>query len=139
MSACGIMFGLFGAQLARFFSADPLVVQRAERLLYVAMLFQVLDAVNTVLRGALRGAKDVRAVAFIGVAVVWSFVPTSAYVLGKLCGLGALGAWLGFVGETTVGAALFWRRWKHGGWRRNYSAAGGWGTAAGGWGTAAGG
>jgi multidrug resistance protein, MATE family len=74
------------------------------------------------LRGALRGAKDVRFAAVIGIFVVWTFLPTCAYVLGKLCGLGALGAWIGFVGETTVGSVLFWLRWKKGGWRRNYSA-----------------
>ena len=76
---------------------------------------------NIVLRGALRGAKDVRAVMFIGVFVVWSFLPTSAYLLGKLCGLGAVGGWIGFIGETTVGATLFWLRWKRGGWRKDYA------------------
>ena len=84
-------------------------------------MFQVLDAVNIVLRGALRGAKDVRVVMLIGVLVVWSCVPTSAYVLGKLCGLGALGGWLGFVWETTIGATLFWLRYKRGSWRKEYA------------------
>ncbi|HVH47635.1 MAG TPA: MATE family efflux transporter [Labilithrix sp.] len=120
MAACGVLFALFGGMLGRFFSADPVVVANARTLLFVAAVFQVLDAVNIVLRGALRGAKDQRAVMFIGVLVVWSFLPTSAYVLGKLCGLGALGGWLGFVGETTIGATLFWLRWKRGGWRKDY-------------------
>ena len=117
MAMCGVGFGLFGGVLAEFFSSDAVVVKNARALLLVAAVFQVLDAVNIVLRGALRGAKDVRAVMLIGVLVVWSFLPTSAYVLGKLCGLGALGGWIGFVGETTVAAFLFWRRWKYGGWR----------------------
>jgi multidrug resistance protein, MATE family len=121
MAACGVVFALAGGLVARFFSSNPLVVHAAQRLLFIAAIFQVLDAVNIVFRGALRGAKDVRVVAFIGVLVVWSFLPTSAYVLGKLCGLGALGAWLGFVGETTVGAFFFWRRWKRGGWRGAYA------------------
>lgn len=121
MAACGLVFALAGGLLGRFFSSDPLVVHGAKTLLLVAAVFQVLDAVNIVLRGALRGAKDVRVVAIIGVLVVWSFLPTSAYLLGKLAGLGALGAWLGFVGETTVGSMLFWLRWKRGGWRKDYA------------------
>jgi MATE family multidrug resistance protein len=121
MAVCGVVFAIAGGLLGRFFSSDPLVVRGAQKLLFVAAVFQVLDAVNIVLRGALRGAKDVRVVAVIGVLVVWTFLPTAAYVLGKLCGLGALGGWLGFVGETTVGATLFWLRWKRGGWRKNYT------------------
>lgn len=121
MATCGVMFALFGGMLARFFSVDPLVVQNARALLFVAAVFQVLDAGNIVLRGALRGAKDTRVVMVIGVLVVWTFLPTSAYVFGKLCGLGAFGGWIGFVGETAVASLLFWRRWKHGSWRREHA------------------
>jgi multidrug resistance protein, MATE family len=122
MAACGLVFALFGGPLARFFSTDALVVHEAQKLLLIAAVFQVLDAVNIVLRGSLRGAKDVRAVMVIGVIVVWTFVPTSAFLFGKFYGLGAPGGWLGFVGETTVGAILFWLRWKRGSWRRRYAA-----------------
>lgn len=120
MALCGLAFALAGGPLARLFSDDDAVATIARRLLLVAAVFQVLDAVNIVLRGALRGAKDVRAVAVIGICVVWSCIPTAAYVLGKLAGLGALGGWLGFVAETTFSAGLFWLRWKRGAWRHAY-------------------
>ncbi|MBX3227072.1 MAG: MATE family efflux transporter [Labilithrix sp.] len=120
MFLCGVAFALFGGPLGAFFSSDPAVIANAKRLLLVAAVFQVLDAINIVLRGSLRGAKDVRVVAVLGVLIVWSFLPTSAYVLGKHLGLGALGGWLGFVGETAVASILFWRRWKKGPWRRDY-------------------
>lgn len=123
MAICGVGFALLGGPLARLFTVDEAVAAITRRLLLVAAVFQVLDAVNIVLRGALRGAKDVRAVALLGVFVVWSSVPTAAYVLGKLGGLGALGGWLGFVLETTLGAALFWRRWSRGAWRAAYTKA----------------
>jgi MATE family multidrug resistance protein len=117
MAACGLVFALFGGILGRFFSPDPSVVARVRVLFFVAAVFQILDAVNIVLRGALRGAKDVRAAMVMGILIVWSCVPTSAYVLGKLGGLGALGGWIGFVAETTLAATLFWWRWKRGPWR----------------------
>jgi MATE family multidrug resistance protein len=73
-----------------------------------------------VLRGALRGAKDVRVPAFIGVAVIWACVPTAAFLLGRVAGLGSVGGWLGFIAETTVGTVLFMRRWRRGAWRAAY-------------------
>ncbi len=123
MAACGVAFALAGGPMARVFSEDAAVIAIAKRLLLVAAVFQILDAVNIVLRGSLRGAKDVRAVATIGILVVWGCIPTAAFVLGKLAHLGALGGWIGFVGETTIGAALFWRRWSRGSWRDGYARA----------------
>jgi MATE family multidrug resistance protein len=117
MTFCGVLFALFGRNIAAAFSNDPAVVAIAGRLLLVAAVFQTLDAANMILRGALRGAKDVRWVAVVGTSVAWSCIPGSALVLGRLGGLGALGGWLGFILETTIASALLFRRWKRGPWR----------------------
>jgi len=121
MAAWGIIFAIAGGVIAAFFTNDPATLLITRRLLLVAAAFQVLDAVNMVLRSSLRGAKDVRVVAMIGIASVWFFIPTSAFLLGRVAGLGALGGWIGFIGETTCGAALCWLRWKRGGWRKAYA------------------
>lgn len=123
MAVCGVLFALAGGTIARFFSSDPQVSTIATRLLWVAAVFQLLDAANIVLRGALRGAKDVGGVALIGIFVTWSCVPTAAYLLGKRLHMGALGGWIGFVAETTLAAILFWLRWKHGAFRRAHEKA----------------
>ena len=104
--------------LGRAFTDDVLVVNVVRKLLLVAAVFQLLDAANIVLRCALRGAKDVRFIAIVGVTVVWICVPGSAYVLGKHAGLGALGGWLGFVAETTLAASVLFVRYRRGAWRR---------------------
>ncbi len=122
MAACGVVFGAVGGSIALGFSSDAEVVRIARQLLLVAAVFQVLDAVNIVLRGALRGAKDVRFAAIVGTAVVWTCIPTAAFFLGKLAGLGAVGGWLGFIGETTIGSAILWHRWRTGPWRAQYLA-----------------
>ena len=82
---------------------------------------QVLDAVGIVLRGALRGAKDVRAAALIGIGVIWTCVPPAAFLLGKVAGWGALGGWMGFLAETTLSATLYWKRYRRGAWRLDYT------------------
>ena len=123
MALCGLGFALGGRFLGGFFTADPAVIATARNLLLVAAVFQVLDAINIVLRGALRGAKDVRVVALIGIVATWTCLPASAWFLGRMAGLGALGGWLGFVGETIIAASLFWRRWNRGSWRKAYATA----------------
>jgi MATE family, multidrug efflux pump len=120
MAACGLVFALGGGLLAAAFTDDARVVFITRRLLLVAAVFQVLDAANIVLRGALRGAKDVRIPAYIGIGVVWTCIPVAAYFLGKLAGWGAVGCWLGFVGETTFATILFGLRWRRGAWRRAF-------------------
>lgn len=122
MAICGVFFALGGGLVAEFFSRDAMVGAIARKLLLVAAVFQVLDAMNIVLRGALRGAKDVRLVMLIGIGSVWFCVPTAAWFFGRQAGLGALGGWLGFIAETVVAAGLFWLRWKYGGWRTRYRA-----------------
>ena len=61
-----------------------------------------------------------RVAAIIGIGVIWLCVPTGAYFLGKLCGLGAVGGWIGFVGETTLGSIFYYFRWTRGAWRKSY-------------------
>ncbi|MEO7114081.1 MAG: MATE family efflux transporter [Polyangiaceae bacterium] len=117
MAMCGVVFALFGGTIAALFTDDVAVLVVARKLLLIAAVFQVLDAVNIVLRGALRGAKDVRVVAFLGITIVWTCIPTAAFVLGKVLGWGAIGGWCGFIAETTLSAILFGRRWARGAWR----------------------
>ncbi len=122
MAACGVAFALFGGRIAGFFSQETEVVHTIRRLLLVAAVFQALDAVTIVLRGALRGAKDVRMVAVIGISVAWVCVPGAAWVFGKHLGLGAVGGWFGFIAETTLASSLYWLRWTRGAWRAQYGA-----------------
>jgi MATE family multidrug resistance protein len=121
MSLCGIVFALFGSAISRVFSADAEVIDVARRLLLVAGVFQTFDAVNMILRGALRGAKDVRWVAIVGTLVVWSAIPGAAFVLGRGLGWGAFGGWIGFVLETILGSILMGWRWYRGSWRSAFT------------------
>lgn len=120
MCACGVVFALVGEHIAASFTTDREVVAVVRRLLLAAAVFQLGDAVNIVLRGALRGARDVRAVMVIGVVVVWVTLPGAAWLFGKHYGLGALGAWLGFIAETALASALLAWRWLRGSWREEY-------------------
>ena len=112
MAACALTFLLLGSVLADAFSTTPTVRATVIRLLRVAALFQLLDAVDVVMRGALRGARDVRWAATVGIITLWAFVPTSAVVLGRWANMGVLGGWMGFLVATALSAVLFTRRWR---------------------------
>ncbi|MFO0563740.1 MAG: MATE family efflux transporter [Polyangiales bacterium] len=117
MTLCGLAFLFAGGAIASVFSADVSVVRVATKLLVVAALFQTLDAVNMVLRGLLRGAKDVRFIALVGTTIAWVTIPGAAFLLGKKLGMGAVGGWWGFVLETSLCAAIFGYRWRRGPFR----------------------
>jgi len=121
MSLCGVVFAVAGGVIVHAFTDEPEVARVARTLLWIAVGFQVLDATSMVLRGALRGARDVRVPAVIGIGVVWTCVPTAAFLLGRLAGWGSVGGWCGFVAETTLGALFFGLRWRRGSWRRQYA------------------
>lgn len=123
MAACGVGFLLFGSRLAAAFTADVAVEAVVAQLLQVAALFQLLDGVNLVMRGALRGAKDVRATAAIGICVLWACVPTAAVVLGRWAHMGVVGGWVGFVLSDGIAAAAFSWRFYRAPWRRRHAVA----------------
>jgi MATE family multidrug resistance protein len=124
MVACGAMFIACRHGLAHFFSAEAEIADRVQQVLWVAGIFQVLDACNLVMRGALRGARDVRAAAVIGTVVLWACVPTVTYAVGYRGGHGALGAWLSFLVATGLCAAVYSYRWAWGPWRQRFTKAG---------------
>lgn len=122
MAACGVIFAVLGGPLAGAMTPSSETAEIAKHLLWIAAVFQVLDGANMVFRCSLRGAKDVKWPAFLGITIVWTCVPGAAFVLGKLAGWGAVGGWCGFIAETTVAAFLFGRRWFRGEWRALHTA-----------------
>ena len=58
MMGSGLLFWLFGRQIASIFSSDPKVIDLAVHLLIVAAIFQLFDGVQVTMAGALRGLSD---------------------------------------------------------------------------------
>jgi multidrug resistance protein, MATE family len=90
------------------------IVAYGTALLAVAALFQVVDALQVMTLGLLRGVKDTRAPMWIAVLSYWIVgIPTS-YVLAFKAGYGGVGLWLGLVVGLSVAAVLlmtrFWGR-----------------------------
>ena len=72
-----------------------LVAAQAVPMLFVAAVFQLVDGLQVMGAGLLRGLKDTKIPMIIAVFSYWVIGMTSAYVLGFHTELGAVGVWWG--------------------------------------------
>lgn len=104
-------------EIARFFLGDAAddaeaTIELAATLLLVGATFFVLDGVQSVAVGSLRGMKDTQVPLVFAVISYWLVGFSSAYGLAFWTPLGALGIWIGLSCGTTIYAILlvlrFW-------------------------------
>jgi multidrug resistance protein, MATE family len=83
-------------------------------LLAVAALFQVVDALQVMALGLLRGIKDTRVPMWIAALSYWIIGIPASYLLAFKAGYGGVGLWLGLVIGLTAAAGMlmtrFWAR-----------------------------
>jgi MATE family multidrug resistance protein len=88
------------------------VVGLGMRLMLLAALFQLVDGVQAVASGALRGLKDTWASMIAGLIGYWSLGLPIGLILAFKGGMGPLGIWWGFVVGLTSTAALLTLRFR---------------------------
>ena len=114
-----LIFVIFHFQLPRLFLDfdNPAIFQEvtevsgiAAKLLLIAALFQIVDGLQVVVLGALRGLQDVKIPTYITFVAYWIVgFPISIY-LGLYTDLKAVGIWIGLcAGLTTAAVFLFIR------------------------------
>lgn len=87
-----------------------LVLDFAARLVIIAGLFQMVDGLQVIATGMLRGIKDTRVPMIIAIISYWPVGFLLAYVLAFPLGMGGIGVWIGFlVGLATAAVLLLWR------------------------------
>ncbi len=109
----GIFFVIIPEPLVRVFTNDQAVIQACVPLLAITALFQVSDATQAVLAGALRGAGHTKASLIANLIGHYGVGVWLALGLGLALEMGAAGLWWGLAaGLTTTAIALaihFWR------------------------------
>ncbi|MEJ6397708.1 MATE family efflux transporter [Yoonia sp. 208BN28-4] len=81
-------------------------------LLFMAGLFQIVDALQVMALGLLRGVLDTTVPMIMATVSYWVIGMPVAYLLAFPLGMGGVGLWLGLVVGLTVAAVLlFWRFW----------------------------
>jgi putative MATE family efflux protein len=117
MTLTGLIFVVFGQQIASIFGATGEVLLLAGMAVQISALEQPSIALQMVYGGALRGAGDTRSPMLVSLIGVIFFRIAAVYVLAVVFGLGLAGVWLGtavdWAGRTVVMYIMYRRgRWK---------------------------
>lgn len=91
--------------------ANALMVAFALQYLFIAALFQLVDGLQAVAAGVLRGIQDTRVPMFIAIVGYWLAGFVTSVALGLFTPLGGVGIWIGLAVGLTVAAALLVVRW----------------------------
>jgi MATE family multidrug resistance protein len=118
MACSGAVFLAAPGALASLFGGEAEVIAQATPLLRIAAAFAVVDGVQVVAAGALRGAGDTRTSMLANVLSHWLVGLPLGYALAFPLGLGAQGLWWGLTGSLALGATLLSWLFLRGGWRR---------------------
>lgn len=117
-----IIFCVFYKQLPHFFlnmentvqaTDNTEVIAIASKLLLVAALFQIVDGLQVVVLGALRGMQDVKVPMYITFVAYWIIGFPISYYLGKYTELGASGIWVGLLAGLAAAALFLYLRFRH--------------------------
>jgi MATE family multidrug resistance protein len=117
-----IIFALFKEYLPQMYldGNDPLnaidnaeVLSIAAKLLLVAAIFQISDAIQVVVLAALRGMQDVMIPTVITFVAYWVIGFPISYYLSMYTSYESSGIWLGLLAGLTTSAIMLW-------WRFNY-------------------
>lgn len=114
-SLSALLFWVFPARLSALFvdAANP---DAAEVLVYsvaflaIAAAFQLVDNMQAIAMGLLRGLRDTRTPMLIAVLAYWAIGMPAAWLLGFVFGLGGKGIWIGLACGLSVAAVLLLRR-----------------------------
>lgn len=105
-----VLLTVFAQPIARAFIDDPLVVGLAAALFFTVGVMQVLDGVQTVSLGALRGMLDSHWPTRVSLLAYWGLAVPLAWLCGVALGFGLVGVWAGFgIGLAVAGAMLLRR------------------------------
>ncbi|MBE2179632.1 MAG: MATE family efflux transporter [Chthoniobacterales bacterium] len=110
MAAAAGLFLVANKSIASAFVRDPETIRLAASLLVIAGIFQLVDGVQVVGSGLLRGLRDTRGPMLITIAAYWLIALPLGSWLAFTKGYGAQGMWSGLALGLFVAAALLVRR-----------------------------
>ncbi|MFC4322827.1 MATE family efflux transporter [Litchfieldia salsa] len=95
---------LYKVQVASLYTTDLDVLILTQHFLIYAIFFQLSDAIQAPIQGALRGYKDVNATLYMSFISYWIIGLPAGYVLATFSSLGAFGYWIGLIAGLAAGA-----------------------------------
>ena len=106
----GFVFLFLRTDVAGLYSNDPAVIELSVHFLLYALFFQLSDAIQAPIQGALRGYKDVNMTFIMSLLSYWVIGLPLGYLLTKYTELGPFGYWIGLITGLAVGAICLTNR-----------------------------
>ena len=103
----GLFFLIFRNFLPTLYINDVDVIEIASSLIIIAAIFQIVDGLQVVGVGILRGLTDLKATMIIAFISFWMLGLPVAYIFGFILGFGVQGVWMSFVAGLSLAAFLF--------------------------------
>ncbi|SIT80720.1 MATE family efflux transporter [Edaphobacillus lindanitolerans] len=95
---------MFREGIASLYTDDQAIIRLAVQFFLFAALFQLSDAIQAPVQGALRGYKDVNVTFIMAIISYWVIGLPVGYALANLTDLGPYGYWIGLITGLTAGA-----------------------------------
>ncbi|NMH70363.1 MATE family efflux transporter [Bacillus sp. RO3] len=100
----GVILLVFRSEISYLYSDDPYVLELTAHFLLYAVFFQLSDAIQAPVQGALRGYKDVNITFMMALVSYWVIGLPLGYALANYTAFGPYGYWLGLTSGLTAGA-----------------------------------
>jgi putative MATE family efflux protein len=117
MFVMGAIFFTFARQFSHLFTHDEHVVPLSVAYLRISALSEPFLGVGMILTGALNGAGDTRAPAWLSALTMWLVRLPLAILLAQILGYGAVGAWWAMATSTVLGGIGAWWLFTRGRWK----------------------
>ncbi|WP_102274910.1 MATE family efflux transporter [Cytobacillus massiliigabonensis] len=101
---CGVILLFFRPEVAGIYTKDPVVIKLTAQFLIFAIFFQLSDAIQASVQGALRGYKDVNITFIMSLISYWIIGLPVGYYLANYTSWGAFGYWVGLIIGLAAGA-----------------------------------
>lgn len=95
---------LFREQIASVYTNDKYVIELTVQFFLFAALFQLSDAIQAPVQGALRGYKDVTITFIMAIISYWIIGLPTGYILANYTSFERFGYWIGLIVGLSIGA-----------------------------------
>ena len=95
---------LFREQIASVYTDDKYVIELTVQFFFFAALFQLSDAIQAPVQGALRGYKDVTITFIMAIISYWIIGLPTGYILANYTSFERFGYWIGLIVGLSIGA-----------------------------------
>ncbi|GIN21147.1 MATE family efflux transporter [Siminovitchia fordii] len=112
-SITGVFLLFYRFQIAGLYSESPEVISWAAQFMLYAVFFQLSDAVQAPIQGALRGYKDVNVTFIMALISFWVIGLPFGLLLSKFTDFGPFSYWFGLIIGLAAGAATLSFRLLH--------------------------